>query len=142
MIKSVKKIIKNKVFDKTTGEYLGQICDVAFSKDGKLKGYLMESDSIVPIDVWICPGAVRERDKGKMYVSGYMGEKEEDIITFKKDIFKHNFPKGKGKCLDLKLNEEIGEIAGFVYAESIFRRREETKTNKNSLKGENISIRK
>lgn len=127
MIKSVKKIIKNKVFDEASGEYLGQICDVAFSKDGKLKGYFMESDSIVPLDVWICPGAVRKRDKGKMYVSRDTGEKEENIITFKKDILKQDFPKGKGKCVDLKLDEEIGEIEGFVYAESIFRRREEIK---------------
>lgn len=127
MIKSVKKIIKNKVFDENSGAYLGRICDVAFSKDGKLKGYFMESDSIVPLDVWICPGAVRKRDKGKMYVKSHMGEKEEDVITFKKDIFKHNFPKGKGKCVDLKVDEEIGEIEGFVYAESIFRRREEIK---------------
>ena len=127
MIESVKKIMKNKVYDENSGAYMGRICDVAFSEDGELKGYFMESDSIVPLDVWICPGAVRKRGRGKMYVDSDTGEKEENIITFKKDILKKNFPKGRGKCVDLKLDEEIGRIEGFVYAESFFRRREEIK---------------
>ena len=143
MIKSAKKIIGSRVYDEETKVYLGRISDVAFSDSGKLRGYFMASDSIVPLDIWICPGAVRERRRGKMIVSRDRGEAEEDVRTFKRNVLKRNFVSGGrkiGRVRDMKFNEETGEITGFVYAENIFRRSGEINANKILIKGKNISI--
>lgn len=143
MIKNAKKVISSKVYDEETGNYLGRISDIAFSEGGKIEGFFMATDSIVPLDIWICPGAVRARRGRKMIVGGDLGEAEKGLKTFGKDIKGRKFLRfgrkiGKGR--DMIFDAETGEIQNFVYAENIFRPAKEVDANKIKINGKTIDI--
>lgn len=143
MLKNARKVINTKIFKANTGEYLGRLWDISFSPEGEIRGYCMKTDSIVPLDVWICPGMVRETGKGKMYVNEISEEKESHPITFKKDIKKKDIYENGVKAgigRDMIFDIETGEIKGFLYAENIFSKPRLTETNKIELLGKNKGV--
>ena len=142
MIKNVTKFIGTKVYENETGNYLGKISDVAFSSDGKIKGYYMASDSIVPLRAWIFPSSVTSYKKGKVYVNN-VSDNKNDYITFKKNVSRISFFKGNKKIgvgRDMLFDFEMGEIEGFLYSENIFKSPSYLELNKIKINGKNINI--
>lgn len=156
MIKSAKKVINSKVFDAETGEEIGIISDIGL-KSGKIDGFRIKSNSIVPLDLWFCPTAVKNR--GKKIIAERSLSKTAPPQSFKQNILNRSvFEKqtnsgsnhrenvsdeisakiGRGK--DLWWDSNTYEATAVSYRKNFLCKEKQVSANKTTISGETITI--
>lgn len=140
MIKSAKKIINSKVFDAESGEEIGIVSDIGFC-NGKIESFCIKSNSIVPLDLWLCPTSLKNR--GKKIVAERLIGQAAPPLSFKRNIrnravLENNSRFGRGK--DLLWNSKTGETTAISYRKNFLHKEKQISTNKTTISGENIII--